>query len=357
MEKSTTLITKLTPEQEALILVYQEKWKEIAFSTERIDRQKAAEAVKAIYNIEQSPKEPEILFFDSPYGALSVLDELLATQSLKIIGNQLLFQLENKIKGQLDDQFEIQIRCQLDSNFKQVVELLSSLVAKQIPLRKRGNLSYSIPYYSSSSGIVSELYLDFCFSVLNCTCDREKWSVFQSLSQHCGWVYFFEETCIICNRPSQIRFDSEGRIHGEGEPAIQFADGFSVYAYHGDWIPEKYGQISPKEWQSQWLLETEDAELRQVLIQEIGYTRMCQELDTIQLDTWQEYTLLKIHLNEEIDRFFWTVEPHKQPIHLLIITDSSTGSIHVRRVSPEINSVREAIGSVDWSTDSEEFRV
>ncbi|MDV2996057.1 MAG: hypothetical protein N4J56_005711 [Chroococcidiopsis sp. SAG 2025] len=181
--------------------------------------------------------------------------------------------------------------------------------------------------------------------------------MFQSLSQHCGWIYFFEETCIICDRPSKILFDSEGRIHGEGKPAIQFVDGFSVYAYHGDWIPEKYGKISSKGWQSQWLLEAEDAELRQVLIQGIGYTRMCQELDAIQLDTWQEYTLLKINLNEEIDRFFWTIEPHKQPIHFVKTTDSSTGSIHIRRVSPDINSVREAIHAVDWTTDSEEFRV
>ena len=41
-------ITKLTPEQEALIPVYRE-WRAIALSTERIDREKAAEAVKAAY--------------------------------------------------------------------------------------------------------------------------------------------------------------------------------------------------------------------------------------------------------------------------------------------------------------------
>jgi hypothetical protein len=44
-----SLIEKLTPEQEALIPVYREKWRKIAFSIEPIDRQKAAEAVKAAY--------------------------------------------------------------------------------------------------------------------------------------------------------------------------------------------------------------------------------------------------------------------------------------------------------------------
>jgi hypothetical protein len=39
---SNTLIKKLTPEQEALIPVYVQKWTSLALSTEPIDRQKAA---------------------------------------------------------------------------------------------------------------------------------------------------------------------------------------------------------------------------------------------------------------------------------------------------------------------------
>ncbi|WP_442948266.1 hypothetical protein [Nostoc sp.] len=39
--------------------------------------------------------------------------------------------------------------------------------------------------------------------------------------------------CIISNRPSMIRLDEQNNIHAEHLPAIQFADGFSVYANHG----------------------------------------------------------------------------------------------------------------------------
>lgn len=46
-----SLIDKLTPEQEALIPVYRDKWRAIALSTERIDREKAAEAVEKAYEI------------------------------------------------------------------------------------------------------------------------------------------------------------------------------------------------------------------------------------------------------------------------------------------------------------------
>lgn len=69
-------IEQLTPEQEILIPVYQEKWRKIALSTERIDREKAASAVKEAYAV-CNLHEPEIIFCDSPYGALREIESQL----------------------------------------------------------------------------------------------------------------------------------------------------------------------------------------------------------------------------------------------------------------------------------------
>lgn len=57
-----SLIETLTPEQEALIPVYREKWRAIALSTEPIDCQKAAETVKGAYAVIDK-KQPQIVFF------------------------------------------------------------------------------------------------------------------------------------------------------------------------------------------------------------------------------------------------------------------------------------------------------
>ena len=59
-------IEKPTPEQEALIPFYQEKWRNIALSTEPIDRQKVTSAVKKAYAL-IGLSVPEIIFIDSPY--------------------------------------------------------------------------------------------------------------------------------------------------------------------------------------------------------------------------------------------------------------------------------------------------
>jgi hypothetical protein len=64
------------------------------------------------------------------------------------------------------------------------------------------------------------------------------------------------------------------------------------------------------------------------------------------LDSWREYTLLRIDNQVDIE-----------PIYLLKMTCPSTGFIHAMRVPPDIQSAREAIRWVNWGTDPEEFSV
>jgi len=117
-------------------------------------------------------------------------------------------------------------------------------------------------------------------------------------------------------------------------------------------LPEKYGQLHPNQWQASWILSEKNAELRRVLIQGIGYARICQQLQAVKLDTWQEYTLLKID-NADVE-----------PIYLLKMTCPSTGFIHALRVPPDMRSssrasltAKEAIRWVNWDIDPEEFSV
>jgi hypothetical protein len=420
----------LTPKQEALIPVIRDKWRAIAFPTEPVDRQKAYEAVKAAYKL-IGFQEPEIVFFDSPYGALkTVLEHLvqqldnqlvsrLESQLSKGLDNeleselarQLVSQLTIPLKKQLEKQLGSQLGSQLDSQLKSLLDSkwvnhhdsqlknrlenqrLSQLVRQQesqlnsqlvrrlvnqlnsrienrqvnkllsrlgnLLERQRssqlvsrlGNLVGRPLFYSNC--IQSELWasyggwLDFCISVLNGAHDPIKWEVFQSLVSNCGWILPFEKTCLVCARPIQLAFDSEHLLHAEGEYAILFADGYSLYFNHGVVLPRKYGQLHPNQWQAEWIWEENNAELRRTLIQGIGYDRICQELDAIELDYWREYTLLKIDkIIDDIDG---------EPIYLLKMVCPSTGFIHALRVPPGIQSARQAIRWVNWGVDPERF--
>ena len=104
--------------------------------------------------------------------------------------------------------------------------------------------------------------------------------------------------------------------------------------------------MPPALWRSQWLLEEFNFELRQVLLQGIGYERVSQELEAIAIDSWREYTLLGV--DAEID---------DEPMLLLKMTCPSTGLTHVARVPPDFESAQEAIQWVNWDIDPAEFAV
>jgi Leucine-rich repeat (LRR) protein len=115
-----------------------------------------------------------------------------------------------------------------------------------------------------------------------------------------------------------------------------------VWAFRVELSRQYWTHLS--QWKAEWLLTENNAELRRVLIQQIGYDRICEELQAIELDSWREYTLLKIDVRVD-----------DEPIHLLKMTCPSTNRIHVLRVPPDLTSAREAISWANWDIDPEAF--
>ncbi len=382
------LITKLTPEQEALIPVYWEKWKAIALSTEPIDRQKATVAVKAAYKA-IGKQEPDILFFESPCGILKAFPRQLESQLNddfwnSVLNEEISIVLDSVLDSQLQNQLNVDVLIQLDIRAElttlneQRCDQLNNQLWNELYEKLSGEFGVELwndmmlelsieqleshPAYKPHKQLEQKLFLvahhtiqpelfaayygyffDFCISSLNCDRDPEKWEVFQLLTQSCGWILPLENTCLVCDRPIKLSFDEDYRLHAEGEPALQFADGYSLYSFHGVTLPEKYGSVHPQQWRSQWLLEEKNAELRRALVHGIGYDRICQELQATELDSWAEYSLLKID-NADVE-----------PIYLLKMICPSTEYIHALRVPPDMRSAREAIRWVNWGIDPEEF--
>ncbi|MCC5606998.1 hypothetical protein LC612_09420 [Nostoc sp. CHAB 5834] len=348
-----SLIENLTPEEEALIPVYREKWLKIALSTERIDCEKAAEVLKATYTAIDK-QEPEIIFCESPYAGLKIIFKKLPNLTFNNINvlslnnnfcDYIFADLTNK-----DREFSYQINTQIFEKLTVVEPSFSPreyVLEDKFPHQPKFNIYLGDRLWLNLQNLANRCcHVDFYVSVLNYYYSKKRWDTLQSLSRFCGWISPFEKFCIVCDRPKKLSFDNQNRLHAEGEPAIEFTDGYSLYSYHGVTLPEKYGKIHPQQWQPEWLLSEENAELRRVLIQGIGYARICQELQAIELDNWQEYTLLKIDNNLDIE-----------PIYLLKMTCASTSFIHALRVPPNMNSAREAIRWVNWGIEPEEFAV
>lgn len=390
------IITQLKPEQKELIPSVGKKWLKVALSCKPVNQEKAIEAVTNAYAY-LGLSAPEIVFCRGPYAALRVILQHKWRQLQKVkekqfspelgplmtteLGAELDEQVWEVLSLQFCDDLISQVQpwvletIETETNYRQLLNqidrlgiyLINFLIAERpreleklffsledsrdfsslvTASLKNGFLGPVEPCISTPKLVAVTIWSDFLISVLACQHDKNKWQILQSLALDCGWFFPFENICLLCDRPLNFSVDNQQRLHGEGKPAVEFADGFKVYAHQGVILPETYGKILPSEWRCEWLLSETNAELRRVLLQGIGYDRLCQELQVKTIDSWQEYDLLET--NSEVDI---------EPIYILKMTCPSTGRIHALRVPPNIQSAREAIQWVNWGIDPPEFNV
>lgn len=330
------LIYDLTPEQTAQITTYQEKWRKIALSVTPCDRLQIKNTIQENCDALKKPF-PHLIFCDSPASLSYYLRPTQQTWGFR------LYMLWDRLERQLQSQIAQHLWLKLSLHyFKETSRFWELVTTEPETLQTTPRLRF----ISLGSPFARASLYDYCISVLNCRYNPQIWMLFQSLVQGCGWFGCYDKMLLILDRPRLLSIDEEYRLHGEGKPAVQFSDGFSTYAYHGVKLPEKYGKLFPSQWHSDWLLSEENIELRRVLLQGIGYERLCIELNAEKIDEWREYSLLRINSTIDIE-----------PIYLLKMICPSTNYCHALRVPPSMTSAREAIAWVNWDIDPEEFSV
>src|SRR4028118_2209192 len=340
--------------------------KRLTLSTTPIDAQKATEAVKVAYAA-MGLEEPSVIICTSPRDAYLQFNLPKRDHSQNYSDewdrNRLGERLDGKLRSPLIvgelaspgvwqyDLDSMTIEPEADRTLTLLMYELINSYAKSKGIRGKvwPTHLFFLKDPETPTSLCKEIYLTQLYiSSLGLNLSQKAQEILRSqnlLFEHCGFIFPCENICVVCDRPRHLRFDSQNRLHAEGEPAIEFAGGWKIYFYRGVRLPEQYGQLHPNQWQSQWLLTEENAEVRRVLIQGIGYDRLIQELQAKQIDSWQEYALLQID-NADVE-----------PICLLKMTCPSTGFIHALRVPPNLTSAREAIGWVNWDIDPEEFSV
>ena len=87
-----------------------------------------------------------------------------------------------------------------------------------------------------------------------------------------GSFWLYPDLAVIADRPKSIRRDGQGRLHASLGPAVEYRDGFAVYASHGVHIPagvmEHPGRIGVQD------IDTErNAEVRRVMLERMGVGR------------------------------------------------------------------------------------
>lgn len=150
------------------------------------------------------------------------------------------------------------------------------------------------------------------------------------------WVWPYNEFAVASARPIRAEFDDRARPHREDDAAIEFADSYRVWTWHGVVVPKEV-ILFPEALSFTNVEKERNVEVRRIMIERIGHGKYLKQaeavlvdMDALTLDGSAPRALMKDKLGN-----MW-----------LVGTDGSTARVYTMAVPPDVKTCKEAHESI-----------
>ncbi|MBM2621098.1 hypothetical protein JIG36_36920 [Actinoplanes sp. LDG1-06] len=156
-----------------------------------------------------------------------------------------------------------------------------------------------------------------------------------AVARHCGWWWAGSRWAILTERPSRLARDNVGRLHrGEG-PAMEFPDGYALWAWRGMPIPTELAAELPSLTAERIGAES-NAELRRVMLEHFGYDRYLREAGARAMH------------QDETGTLWFLALPGDEPLVMVEVVNATpepdgTSRVYWLRVPPTTRTAREGV--------------
>jgi hypothetical protein len=306
-------IEQLSSAQESKLAVYRDKWLRIGLSTGPCDRAAVAAAIDEVYRY-GGREPPKIkIWLDSPHAGV------IAAMMLSQVWSQVGSQVESQVRSQVESQVWSQVGSQVESQVRSQVE-------SQV---------YNCGYGTHDANWLA--FYEFFAVECGLAGQTEKLrGLLQLAEAGCGWWWPFEGAVILTERPTLLRRDEEHRLHCEDGPALAYADGFAIHAWHGVRVPSEIIE-HPELIQPEKVLTEDNQEVRRIMLERYGWVRLLRDLGAAEVHrdscgVLYETARLGEYLDGEdaVARFVHVVDP-------------STGREYALRVPPIMTTAQAAV--------------
>jgi len=173
------------------------------------------------------------------------------------------------------------------------------------------------------------------------------------LVKNCGWFLPYKNICICSEKPCRISLNADKILHCETGAAIEYRDGYAVYALNGIRVPKEIVLTPANKLDPTMIIKEKNVEIRRELLRKIGLERFVQKLGAKTIDTFKigenpdilydVYELLEINIKGMVCKG-------------LKMKNASIGIYHIEFVASEITTAKEALnwryyGMIDFSKD------
>jgi hypothetical protein len=298
-------IEKLTPEQEAAMPCYVDKWIKIGTDTKRLDYDRTVDIIHAVQeNLLKKPKTPVAIF---------------------------------------KDPVECWVACNLIQQGCEIKDLANH-VTDYFNGNKIQMDAFSMPYLTGSFDAHIFAFYDFFKHEVNLDFKEfdKNYEIWKSTTE-LGMIFPLDNICIVCEKPSIVKLNENRAIHCDGGPAVQYEGRgeISIFALNGVVVPEWLAVTPSSKIEISQYNSITNADVRMEFVRKVGIERMLETGKLI--DSFKNY-----------DKEWWTKSQYELwDMHHLFqginyaphvkMVNQTTNVFHVEAVSPNCRTLCEAI--------------
>ena len=263
-----TKLRRLSPEQLACIADHRKRWVQIRTSTAPANREEAERGIAAAYGAAGWPEPRQIVWCSSPMQMAALwaktphersganLKAAIADQ----VRNRASFAIQRRVSGSVLVTVEEQSAQAgdetLGDSVRDAVLRASQAIRSAAPhkrpwlfwlSRRRPWLQLQDAGYAPRSHGWLERH-DYFRSVCGLTSETEPLAGLLLIAAHADWIIPHKHICWVSEPPQILKTDERGRLHSASGPALQYRDGWAIYAWKGVEVPsrviERPGQIT-----------------------------------------------------------------------------------------------------------------
>src|SRR3990167_4504844 len=306
----TTLPTELSATTRAAFPTIRDEWLAVGLSTVPANRAEAERGVRLAYNVAGLEAPSLMIWVDSPIAGCvgaamqvgaqvgdqvcdqvwdQVRDQVWVQVGAQVrdqvgdqVGAQVGAQVRDQVWDQVGDQVRTQVRAQVwdqvgdqvgDQVWAQVGAQVGAQVRDQVWDQVRDQVRTQVGravYGQHDAGWLSVYSTLARENIAGC----ERLVGIMTVARAAGWWWPFERAVILTERPCRLRRDGRGRLHSTDGAAIQYPEGWGVWAWHGIRVNQDVIESDPATWRLDTILGEPNTEIRRVKLERFSGERL-----------------------------------------------------------------------------------